>query len=322
MYKVNRNWNFDLYRCIAVLFLVLLHLLNISSYQDNFILLYLFMLARPVITMFVLISGYFLFQQKEFTKSNIIKRILKIVIPLLYYYTIYYIWMHLTGKKTYPYLDVLKYPTGSGHLWYFYSILSVSIVSSFISLPILDSKKKALLYSGLTISLLLLLISIKLPPFNIDHTFYTNDFLLLAFVGYGLGNKYISLNSKRSIFITFCLWQLSVFATIFSKNQNPFNIFALSSIICLFLLIKAIPEQKVPILVKKNVSFIAKYSLSIYGWHILFNDNHLVTIIKQYVHSSYFSLPISYFSILGLSLACGIITSKIFSILFKREIII
>ena len=250
------------------------------------------------------------------------KRILKIGVPLLYYYTIYYIWMHLTGKQSYPYLDVLKYPTGAGHLWYFYSILPISILSSFISLPVLDSKKKALIYNGLTISLLLLLVSIKSSPFNINHTFGTaNEFLLLAFVGYGLGNKYISLNSKKSIFVVFCLWKLSIFAIIFSKNENVFSIFSLSSIICLFLLVKAVPEQKIPILIKNSVSFIAKYSLSIYGWHALFNDN-FVTIVKYYIPFKYFSIPIAYFGVLGLSLACGIITSKILSILFKREIVI
>ena len=265
-----------------------------------------------------------MFQQKEFSKSNIIKRILKIGVPLLYYYTIYYIWNYLIGGDPYPYLKVLKNTKGisSEHLWYFYFIIPTSILSSFISLPILDSKKKALLYCSLTILLLLVFSSSGRTPFNLNHNFGpNNDFLLLAFVGYGLGNKYISLNSKKSIFVVFCLWQLSIFAIIFSKNENVFSIFSLSSIICLFLLVKAVPEQKIPILIKNSVSFIAKYSLLIYGWHALFNDN-FVTIVKYYIPFKYFSIPIAYFGVLGLSLACGIITSKILSILFKREIVI
>ena len=90
---------------------------------------------------------------------------------------------------------------------------------------------------------------------------------------------------------------------------------------CLFLLVKAVPQQKVPILIKKSISFIAKYSLPIYGWHILFLAP-CINIAKEYSHSLYLSIFISFFSVLGLSLACGIITSKILSTLFKRKIII
>ena len=324
--KINRNWNFDLYRCIAVLLLVLLHLLVEYPFRESFFLLYFYKLSSSVISMFVLISGYFLFQQKEFSKSNIIKRILKLVVPLLYYFTIYFTTMHLAGVNLDPSWDITKYPQGGGHLWYLYTILPISIMSSFISLPILDSKKKALLYSGLTMSLLLLLISVNRDPFNFnfnrnsmfgDHS----GFLLIAFVGYGLGNKYISLNSKWSVFVVFCLWQLSIFALVLFNNEDAFGFYGLSSIICLFLLVKAVPEQKVPILIKKSVSFIAKYSLPIYGWHRLFND-HFVDIIIEYIPYKYFNIPIAFFSVLGLSLACSIITSKMFSILFKREIVI
>ena len=174
-------------------------------------------------------------------------------------------------------------------------------------------------------SLLFVLIVMRTAPFSIESIGRMfgpyNDFLLLAFVGYGLGNKYISLNSKWSVFVVFCLWQLSIFAIIFSKNDNPFSVFSLSSIMCLFLLVKAVPELKVPILIKKSISFIAKYSLPIYGWHALFLTPS-INIAKEYSHSLYLSIFISFFSVLGLSLACGIITSKILSTLFKRKIII
>ena len=310
-----------MHSCIVISFIALVSRVSIPR---KFFLLYFYKLSSSVISMFVLISGYFLFQQKEFSKSNIIKRILKLVVPLLYYFTIYFTTMHLAGVNLDPSWDITKYPQGGGHLWYLYTILPISIMSSFISLPILDSKKKALLYSGLTMSLLLLLISVNRDPFNFNRNSMFGDhsgFLLIAFVGYGLGNTYISLNSKWSVFVVFCLWQLSIFALVLFNNEDAFGFYGLSSIICLFLLVKAVPEQKVPILIKKSVSFIAKYSLPIYGWHRLFND-HFVDIIIEYIPYKYFNIPIAFFSVLGLSLACGIITSKMFSILFKREIVI
>ena len=73
MKKVNRNWNFDLYRCIAVFFLVLLHLIASFPWQNNSVLLYFHMLSSPVITMFILISGYFCFNKKNFQNQILLK---------------------------------------------------------------------------------------------------------------------------------------------------------------------------------------------------------------------------------------------------------
>lgn len=245
--------------------------------------------ARFCVPIFLMISGALLLDKQESIKSFLSKRMMRILLPFLFWNTIYlFVNQYVMYKNTKQFFGINEiveaYLKGvSFHFWYVYMILSLYLFVPFLTIWTTMKKQNQMLYffgiwmTTITVSCL----PIKYQQYSTELPYFSGyvGYLLL---GYWLFNQNIP---RKIAQILGCILFISgiiitYFATQWaSLNQNRFvhqyydyctlNV-AMTSV-GLFLIVKNLPILEIKVFQKIRDSF-AKYSYGIYLVHILVLD--------------------------------------------------
>ncbi|MEE9349380.1 MAG: acyltransferase family protein [Flavobacteriaceae bacterium] len=314
--KKRRNYNLDTLRAVATILVVLLHVsasfVTQSSDNDTYDFNFWFAnvvdsFSRISVPLFVMISGYFLYEKIEGSVVFYKKRASRILIPLIFW-TIFYLFFNFIIKGNYNAKDlfysVLK-GTPFYHLWYIYMLIGL-----YLFIPVLKKhtlnmshKNKWILAIGfMLVGFLLSLIS----------EFYKMKtvFLLwfIKYIGYfmmgSLVVKASFLNRKLALFlyIISCIsiailtfYTLSLKKSLYFYNYlSPFVIIASVSFYYYFSQLK-IKESR--------LSKIAHLTFGVYLIHpaIEFVFKKVLRHFDLYVTNSLVGISIQFFVIFGLS---------------------
>ena len=271
-------------------------------------------IGRVAVPIFFMISGFLLFSKNnplEFDTELVKKRFLAIFLPLLYFTSIYYAYTVLRGYGFNPFNNQF-FSRNIAHLWYLAYILPVYTLSPFIHIPKIKDTKQILVLLGFLTFLFFITESMMSKPyaFNVPYSF--NQALLYMFIGcilkqFRFSNRYISL-IFAGVFIFFI--QVGYLLLLFEKDfifseqyggSESFNktlelaqylfggqegiissyktlaVFLQS--LSLFLFFQSLNLENLSQKVYAPISYLAKNSLKIYGWHMLFvifiGDMHL-----------------------------------------------
>lgn len=133
-----REWSFDILRVISMIMVIIIHVANVYfrnySSIDNkalFVSIIFNTICRISVPIFFMISGALMFN-KEFDKKKYIKRIIKFIIIIIVWDSIYLLWEYLYLDKTHDNLYLLITKPYRAHLWFLYSILMLYIIQPLL----------------------------------------------------------------------------------------------------------------------------------------------------------------------------------------------
>ena len=320
-----RNSNIEILRIISMIFIVLSHytvhngISNLSlPLNINRLLLEIATLGNIGVILFVMISGYFMIEQKEFK----LKRVISLYLQIVFYSILIYFVFIILGKDIFSIKRLIKYflPITYGEYWFMSCYMILYIFSPFLNKLLINLKKKE--YINL-IMLMIFLFSILSTITG--RTFYGNE--LVQFVMfYSIGgyfkkypkNKFNNNKlSKRVFFITSLLLILStIFFDIMGSQYSVFNnhttyFFQRNSILSIIFSISLfnifINKKEFN---NKLINIISSCTLGVY----LIHDNNLVrnvlwtNVLKvyKYVNSNYLIIHMI-LSVIIIFIVCTII---------------
>lgn len=246
-------------------------------------------LARFCVPVFLMISGTLLLNKQESIKPFLSKRFMRILIPFLFWNTVYllvnqYFIYRNTGQYIHLNEIIKAYLKGASfHFWYVYMILGLYLFIPFLTVWTTLNKQNQILYF---LGIWLITITISCLPYKYQQ--YSTEFPYFSgyvgylLLGYWLSNQNIERKTAQLLgFILFVMGiSITYFATLWvSFNQNSFihqyydyctmNV-AMTSV-GIFLMIKNLPIVSTSFLKELRNAF-AKFSYGIYLVHILVLD--------------------------------------------------
>jgi len=136
--KTKRNSNIEILRILSMIFIVISHYsvhngveLNSVSYSFNKYLLEIFNLGNIGVIIFVLITGYFLIEQKEIK----LKKIFSLYLQVLFYSLGIYFILLVIGKESFSVTQLIKcaFPITFKEYWFLSVYVLLYIFSPFIN---------------------------------------------------------------------------------------------------------------------------------------------------------------------------------------------
>lgn len=279
------NW-LNTLRCIATFSVIILHLSVPLVNEFDKVPSYSWVtgnifdgLTRFCVPVFVMISGVLLLDKNYSIKTFLTKRMIKIIIPFLFWSMIYFL-LHadLSDNPATIALKFIKTMKGGAeyHLWYIYMIIGIYLFLPIINKWIINSNQHEIQYF---LILWLAVIILGMPYFNklftrIDFRYFSG-YLGYAVLGYYLNRYFNTIHIKYSIllFLTGSIATIGLTHIFSVENQQLFKDFYnyLSPNLILqstgiFLLCKNIVIKNYYLL--KIISFISKYSFGIYLSHV------------------------------------------------------
>lgn len=265
----------DILRIAAIFFVITQHTIYITpNNYINFFLMPIYVCGVPI---FITLSGALLLNKKENYKEFYIKRFGRILLPWIFWSSIYLYWEIFLGRVTFN-LSVIRefYVFFMSRFWFMPLIAVIYLVTPIIRIFVLNARRKDIEYLlalwfflvPVAVTFFVLIGSSKPPP----------NSALVIFIGYFiLGNLLMKLKVTWKIFL-FSLMTL-LFSSIISSylvftGVISNGLFAYSSFFIvlntasIFLIFKKIflsfnPNQQV----KKIVVGISGMSLGIYLTH-------------------------------------------------------
>lgn len=238
--------------------------------------------VRFCVPVFVMLTGALLLPRPHTLKAYLKNRLVRIVIPFLFWTAIYICNSIYQNPNQYNFKFILgKLINGAAyHLWYIYMIIGIYLIIPIISTWVRKASEKEILYF-----LTLWLISILATQPIISN--YTPDFNLKyfsGFIGYLVLGYYLSVrnfeNIKKIKFVSFLIFVIGIAITIvgtyFLSNQKGkftvdlYTYFSLNIVIAavgIFLFFKQFKLKNKLILKFRN--FINRNSFGIYFVHVL-----------------------------------------------------
>lgn len=302
MEKTNRKSSFELLRIISMLLIVMSHyvahseILNIECNVNRIIAQFIFIGGKLGVTLFVLISGYFLVNS-EFK----LKKLLKIILETFFYSITIYLLFILMGKREFSLQTLINssLPIITGQYWFMTAYVGMYILSPIINFTIKNMDKKFLK----NVLLLLFFILYFIPtittkdPFGNDVMQFIYLYMIGGYIrlydiefikkqnrGLKIGGLSIAAIYLTSIAFTILGQKFSFFekGLVYFAGQRSFLI--LFAGIGLFYYFSQLELQS------KKINFIAKTSLGVY----LIHDNRMMRYyiwkdlvnVEQYFHSS------------------------------------
>lgn len=295
----------DLTRAAAAIMVIILHAGSpyltrpgrFPEIQEN-IILYFESWVRVCVPLFFMISG-FLFLKKE--GSSLKKPLPKAIVPLLFYGSIAivynFLFKEIPIEKS---INNLLFGKPFYHLWFFYTLIGIYIIFYFVKPRVLPGWRGAITVTAVMVLLgygaesLLSQYAHRSSRIFMDGTFL--NYLLYAFLGYYLATApafkrpawhwliaAIALNTLLITVLTqMATKSLGKYDPIFHLYQSPFVIVGSALTFLLFREIGSLLERSE--IVRRVTSYIATYSLGIYGLH---------AFVLDYLR---FSTPLSLFS--------------------------
>ncbi|MGL4394313.1 MAG: acyltransferase [Brevinema sp.] len=278
------------FRAIATIMVVILHAVSVEYHKEPSTLRTFWntinSFTRLCVPIFAMISGYLLWARTtEPSLGLALKRFWSIFKIISYFGLVYYLVDIVRGKGYYHFTNIFFNDDTDGKwrgfLWYMFAILPLYSLSPFISLPKNQDQKFYIKFTALLIFIFFITQAIKTVPFNIDSHYSLNKMFLYFMLGFSLGQ----INFHRNYSYLFCtLYIISSLTIAFcesylnpSRDQRFFSdsgVFVLSQSISFFIFIRSLDFDKIleTKIGKQFNSFFevfAKYSIGVYGWHIV-----------------------------------------------------
>lgn len=284
----------DLLKIIACFLVIINHtggyLLQYSGYNDLGVVIYYiinFVVCKTAVPIFIMVSG-FLLLQKNSSYSDILKRIFRILVPLLFLSI--FVFFRKNGVGLYQLKDFiinfLKEPI-IVPFWYLYMLIGLYLVTPFIQKMV----KKFKIFDYQVFVLICLIIPSILPLITLYlHISFNSDFLVSILpisVGYYVAGLYLSkvpLNKKyRNVamilfFLFLSLFVCSMIIPYINTSEISYQLDTWNYIttvipaLSLFYLIRYYFENKKFSIKSKNIiSFISSLTFGIYLFHTFIN---------------------------------------------------
>ena len=285
------NTELAILRIIATLMVFIMHAIATMKYiclPDSMsigreIVLLLNSTSRPAVSIFFMLSGYFLSQRKNGFSLYAIKHFMWImIIPFVYYSGVYYMRKVYTGELNFNiinFIDMLsKGEIFAYHLWYFFTMIPIYFLWLFIT-PIKYNNNKQHYLALFLIIFVLIYKFMSTIPFSLAmplSNLIPSAWLLYPILGAIYIPYIINKNKMKSrwFFIVYILISLylykesSVRKDLLYESDLTIGILLQSLSIVGFIL--RFPYPKVLDKTKKILKIISNSCLSFYGWHVVF----------------------------------------------------
>jgi len=318
-------------RVFAIMMIVLLHVAapvrdqwHVMATANWFISAILDSFGRAGVPLFIMISGALLLPKKEEWETFYKKRFSRILLPMFFWSFVFaLLWQWQLGESKSIIQLILKIFAGPTyyHLWYFYMLLGIYIVTPFIRILVQNLEKKQ-------VELLLLIWIIFrfiLPGaagqfniwFNYDFSIGIQQNFPDLYIGYFILGYYLHvygapLKSKKLGLWFFIISVLQAFASaaIYTKVGSyqelvisPYSITVLFQATIFFLWIKNRERKTIP----RWMQLISTASFGIYLIHPLLIEGMRIGIGKYHldakISDTLFSIPITWVATFLLSFA-------------------
>lgn len=321
--KKEREFAFDIARTIAMIMVIMIHVSNVYSRSfgiignKSFIISLIFnTICRVSVPIFLMISGALLLDRK-FQLTKYWKRIVKFIILIVIWDSIYLIWEYFYLGTTYNQLYRLLFEPLRAHLWFLYTILILYIVQPLLRIIMNKSKK--------SIKILLLLVWIFFSTASMLNHTLADYFTIFSYMGFFIIGKYlyefaktkdikkynISLVISMIVLFTISIvlnyqssYKYNMFYNLYFAYRTPFIMF--SSFAFFLLLVGNYHKAKENSIIMKC----SDLSLGVYLIHGIFLDTTVKTFIYQAI-PSLLGIPLFTFIILIESLISVSILKKI-----------
>ncbi len=333
----NRKPYLDFLRCIACIGVIQIHvsasnwfLLKVDSFEWQ-TLNFFDSVVRWCVPIFVMISGtLFLNPQKEIPiKLIFTKYIFRILIVILLFGVLIYLFESISAKKNvWHSLNNLFDYINFYHLWYLYMIIGLYLLTPILKVITKYTSKEQFEYCLVLLFLLAFLLPLFKTHFSKEAAIIIDNLKLptiSGFVFYFLLGRYLDMynfSHKKGLYM---IGLIAVLFTILGssylslqKGKPDNTLYNYISIQCftvsaaLFILVKNNYYRIENIISKiKIVNIISKYSLGIYGVHVIFISLLYKFGIINTTFNPIVMIPIMIIVILGLSLLLTMLLSKI-----------
>jgi len=308
------NVRIDLLKVISAFLVVLIHTTadSFSTFQSDWWLANtLDSIARMSVPLFFMTSGFFLLNNNDITLQFFTKRLRKLLLPFLAWSMIYIIYSnHLMNKSlSLSQLSSLLQKPAYFHLWFFYTLIPIYLVTPLIKKSITNMDKQTSLYLivlWLTFSLLpdfiynlSLLWSKGEPRLGMDSTH-----LMIAMLGYyiigGIVKKHNTITIKLSFFLFLIATALTSILTYFysmsfNKPTQAFYVYysPLVSISAISFFTLVLNSSSIPKKAELTIRKLSSLSLGIYFIHPLVID--FIKIHLYSINVTYNTASMSFF---------------------------
>ena len=188
---MERDYRLDVLRSIAMIMVIIIHVANCycRSFGDINNLSYVFsvfinILSRISVPIFFMISGTLLVR-KNFNKKKYLKRLFKILIPIIIWDIVYLIWEYFYLGISYSNLLHLLIEPYRKHLWFLYTLIVLYAAQPLLS-ALMDyfDRNKYVRYGALVVW-------IVLCNLCFIYTDLTNSLSLFCYGGYFIIGRYL-----------------------------------------------------------------------------------------------------------------------------------
>ena len=247
------------------------------------------------VSLFVVISGSLHLNQKEITFKTLVYKILRILLCLIIWHTIYYFWVNpeISIDNFLSCLKKLILGESYSHLWFLYLIIGLYIITPILNKLVKVLNKKELFYLlifGFSLTSLFPTLSVFtsfdfsriIVPFRVLNF---NVFIFYYLLGYYLSKYKVHKPKLLLIISLFLLVVLGVVSGYISYNINiPFTFANNNSVFTLFAVIAIYAFfKKIKFKFNKKIIMISKLTLGIYLIHFLIEKILLKNGINAYI---------------------------------------
>lgn len=346
---MKRENNIELLRIIAFIMVVFIHVTpngltlpdGIAFHSTSWYYATLIRcLVNPAISLFILISGYVTYFNKD--KYSIKSTLKKLLIPLAVYLPVLFsINIMLNGWTWKSVLDnfymIITITGPFHHLWYIYAYVFVIIFTPFIIGGIEKYNKKndkgwllVVILLGI-VGITEILVSVfNIPAFNLMLSNNIVYLTLMFMAGYYINKYDFKISNKSAYILIYVVTFIINYLIFFKINKygepftfvtiaNNFNIFNIIQSITIFLFFKELNIKKL------NIYTVSKYSYGAYLIHtfwIFYIQKYypFLSYVKEsnyYLYDLFFVFLVVVASLLTEVLRKGIV--KIYKLLLKRR---
>lgn len=300
----------DALKAIAILLIVAIHVL--AFFRDTYVstnklyytlLTFVDSLTRVGVPIFFMVTGTLMLSKKKEEKYSIylVKRLPKLVIPLLLISFVYYLYENNKNGTPGSILNFLQIVTSSGgikyHFWFMYIIIMIYIFIPFIKVLVQNLKKNEL--KNLIITIFIFGNVLKTLNYylgNYNYSLFSGFCLsdLITYMNYVLLGYYLytyevstALRKKFYIFGIIFILILPIADMLYiddSRNDAMLtcvSLFPFIPSIAFYLLFKYnYNHQKIPTVINKIIDIISPITLYIYLLHVIIMET-IMKLINQ-----------------------------------------